>query len=166
MARRIPVPELSDRIHRLHKQLLQEENCQQDKDRGDVDTPKVRHETPDSGEYRLGQLIKRIADCRHELIARIDDIEGVKPREHGGEDDNPPIDAERIIECLQDRDRHEVSPENAADVAIECAPGKCSGQEPRPAICRLLDAVPPHPAVSRPDLDRPMALLDMSSCWS
>ena len=54
-------------------------------------------------ERRLGQLVEHAADRGDDLVARIDDAEGVEPGEDRAGDDDPRVDVERQEEDVEKR---------------------------------------------------------------
>src|SRR6185312_13558527 len=90
------------RGYRRQKELADEEDDQKQDDGGYVDAAQVRQVTPYRLQRRIGHPEEHVADHSDDLVARIDDVERVKPGKDGGAYDDPPIDIERQDDRLNE----------------------------------------------------------------
>lgn len=69
-------------------QLADKDDRQQQDHRRNVDTAEIGQEPPDRPERGLRQIVENPANGIDDLIARIDDIEGIEPGEDRAGDDH------------------------------------------------------------------------------
>lgn len=99
------VPALDQgRRDRGQDELAQEEDQQQKDDGRNVDAAEVGQKAPDRPQRGFGDPVQEIADRADELVARIDDVEGVEPGEDRRQDDQPPVDVQRQDDGLNEGD--------------------------------------------------------------
>src|SRR3990172_210409 len=60
-------------------------------DRRNIDSAEIGHEPADRPERRLGDPKKELAGHSHHLVARVDDVEGDEPGQHGSRNQKPDI---------------------------------------------------------------------------
>lgn len=72
--------------------VLDEEQQQQQNDRGDVDASEIGQDAADRPQQGLGQGVDEVPDRSHELVAKIDDVEGEQPRQDRRRDDQVGVD--------------------------------------------------------------------------
>src|ERR1700734_2728202 len=81
---------------------LNENDDQEQNDRRDINAAEIRHEIANRAERRLGYAIEKIADHRHDLVARIDLVEGDEPGEERHRNHNPHIERESDIDDFEE----------------------------------------------------------------
>ena len=84
------------------QELADEEDQQKHDDRRDVDAAEIRQQAADRRQHRLGDAEQEIADGADELVARVDDVEGVEPGEDRRSDENPSVEVESQNQCLNE----------------------------------------------------------------
>lgn len=79
-----------------HKNADKIDNQKYD-NRRNIDGSEVWQNTPDRREHRFGRPVKKIADCCNEWIARIYNVERIKPGKYSPRNENENIDTKNKI---------------------------------------------------------------------
>src|ERR1700704_276958 len=76
------------RVDVVDNHPLDQNDNQEQHDRRNVDATHIGQHGADRTQHRLGYAVKEIPDHRHELVARIDHVEGDQPRQYRRRDDD------------------------------------------------------------------------------